>query len=36
VPLLKLSGALWLDRICRGALLTLADSLAFYRRAATN
>jgi threonine/homoserine/homoserine lactone efflux protein len=36
VRLLKRSGALWLDRICGGALLTLAGSLAFYRRAATN
>ena len=35
VRLLKRSGALWLDRICGGALLTLAGSLAFYRRAAT-
>jgi threonine/homoserine/homoserine lactone efflux protein len=34
--LLKRSGALWLDRICGGALLTLAGSLAFYRRATTN
>ncbi|SEE51402.1 Threonine/homoserine/homoserine lactone efflux protein [Rhizobiales bacterium GAS191] len=33
VRLLKASGALWLDRICGGALLTLAGSLAFYRRA---
>lgn len=33
VKLLKKSGALWLDRICGGALLTLAGSLAFYRRA---
>ena len=33
VRLLKTSGALWLDRICGGALLTLAGSLAFYRRA---
>ncbi len=29
------SGALWLDRICGGALLTLAASLALYRRAST-
>lgn len=35
VRLLKRSGALWLDRICGGALLTLAGSLAFYRRAAS-
>jgi threonine/homoserine/homoserine lactone efflux protein len=33
VRLLKRSGALWLDRLCGGALLTLAGSLAFYRRA---
>jgi len=33
VRLLKTSGALWLDRICGGALLALAGSLAFYRRA---
>jgi len=32
--LLKRQGALWLDRICGGALLALASSLAFYRRAA--
>ena len=31
--LLKRSGALWLDRICGGALLSLAGTLAFYRRA---
>ena len=30
---LKNAGALWLDRICGGALLALAGSLAFYRRA---
>lgn len=35
VKLLRKSGALWLDRICGGALLTLAGSLAFYRRAGT-
>lgn len=35
VRLLRKSGALWLDRICGGALLTLAASLAFYRRAST-
>lgn len=35
VKLLKKSGARWLDRICGGALLTLAASLAFYRRAGT-
>jgi threonine/homoserine/homoserine lactone efflux protein len=33
VKYLKTSGALWLDRICGGALLTLAATLAFYRRA---
>jgi threonine/homoserine/homoserine lactone efflux protein len=33
VRLLRKSGALWLDRICGGALLTLAGSLALYRRA---
>lgn len=33
VRFLKKSGALWLDRICGGALLALAGSLAFYRRA---
>jgi threonine/homoserine/homoserine lactone efflux protein len=31
---LKKSGALWLDRFCGGALLALAGSLAFYKRAA--
>lgn len=35
VKMLRKSGALWLDRICGGALLTLAGSLAFYRRAET-
>jgi len=29
---LRASGVLWLDRICGGALLALAGSLAFYRR----
>ncbi|MFK3780457.1 LysE family translocator [Agrobacterium sp. NPDC089420] len=33
VRLLRKSAALWLDRMCGGALLTLAASLAFYRRA---
>lgn len=33
VRLLRKSGALWLDRVCGGALLALAGSLAFYRRA---
>lgn len=31
---LKANGVLWLDRICGGALLALAGSLAFYRRSA--
>lgn len=30
---LKRSGAVWLDRVCGGALLALAGSLALYRRA---
>ncbi len=30
---LKHSGAVWLDRLCGGALLALAGSLALYRRA---
>ncbi|MRG54561.1 LysE family translocator [Phyllobacterium sp. SYP-B3895] len=30
---LRRSGALWLDRVCGGAMLMLAASLAFYRRA---
>lgn len=34
IRVLKQSGARWLDRICGGALLALAGSLAFYRRAA--
>lgn len=34
VRLLKQRGALWLDRISGGALLTLAGSLALYRRSA--
>ncbi|GLT11546.1 LysE family translocator [Sulfitobacter porphyrae] len=33
VRMLRKSGAVWLDRICGGALLMLAGSLAFYRRA---
>jgi threonine/homoserine/homoserine lactone efflux protein len=33
VRVLKRSGALWLDRVCGAALLTLAGSLALYRRA---
>ncbi|THK35495.1 LysE family translocator [Ensifer sp. MPMI2T] len=32
VRFLKRSGAIWLDRVCGGALLALAGSLAFYRR----
>jgi threonine/homoserine/homoserine lactone efflux protein len=35
VRLLKNSGAMWLDRISGGALIALAGSLAFYRRATT-
>lgn len=35
VRVLQNRGALWLDRICGGALLALAGSLALYRRAAT-
>jgi threonine/homoserine/homoserine lactone efflux protein len=35
VKYLRKSGALWLDRICGGALLTLAGTLAFYRRASS-
>jgi threonine/homoserine/homoserine lactone efflux protein len=35
VRLLKASAARWLDRACGGALLGLAASLAFYRRANT-
>ncbi|WP_331372254.1 LysE family translocator [Sinorhizobium chiapasense] len=34
VRFLKRSGAIWLDRLCGGALLALAGSLALYRRAA--
>jgi threonine/homoserine/homoserine lactone efflux protein len=33
VRMLKQSGSLWLDRACGAALLTLAGSLALYRRA---
>ncbi|MBX3652747.1 MAG: LysE family translocator [Ramlibacter sp.] len=33
VRLLRASAAQWLDRVCGGALLALAGSLAFYRRA---
>ncbi|MFO1217865.1 MAG: LysE family translocator [Burkholderiaceae bacterium] len=32
VRMLRHRGALWLDRVCGGALLALAGSLAFYRR----
>ncbi|MCA1405959.1 LysE family translocator [Ensifer sp. IC3342] len=35
VRFLKRAGAIWLDRVCGGALLALAGSLAFYRRAAS-
>jgi threonine/homoserine/homoserine lactone efflux protein len=34
IRLLRARGALWLDRVCGGALLALAGSLAFYRRQA--
>jgi threonine/homoserine/homoserine lactone efflux protein len=34
VRFLKRSGTIWLDRVCGGALLALAGSLALYRRAA--
>ncbi|MDX3927708.1 MAG: LysE family translocator [Shinella sp.] len=33
VRVLRTSGALWLDRICGGAMLALAGSLALYRKA---
>ncbi|WP_027667731.1 LysE family translocator [Rhizobium leguminosarum] len=33
VRFLKTAGAMWLERACGGALLALAGSLAFYRRA---
>lgn len=33
VRLLKASATRWMDRVCGGALLALAGSLAFYRRA---
>jgi threonine/homoserine/homoserine lactone efflux protein len=35
VRVLRARGALWLERICGGALLALAGSLAWYRRAGT-
>ena len=34
VRVLRSSGALWLDRVCGGTLITLASALAFYRRGA--
>jgi threonine/homoserine/homoserine lactone efflux protein len=34
IRLLRARGVLWLDRLCGGALLALAGSLAFYRRQA--
>jgi threonine/homoserine/homoserine lactone efflux protein len=34
IRLLKAKGVLWLDRLCGGALLALAGSLALYRRQA--
>ncbi|AUC97578.1 amino acid transporter [Bradyrhizobium sp. SK17] len=35
IRFLKGTGALWLDRMCGAALLTLSGSLAVYRRAST-
>ncbi|MDX0699466.1 LysE family translocator [Sinorhizobium medicae] len=35
VRFMRRSGSTWLDRICGGALLALAGSLALYRRAAS-
>lgn len=35
IRLLKVSATRWVDRLCGGALLALAGSLAFYRRANT-
>ena len=32
VKVLRARGAMWLERICGGALLALAGSLALYRR----
>ncbi len=32
IRMLRAKGMLWLDRVCGGALLALAGSLAFYRR----
>ncbi len=34
IRFLRAKGVLWLDRLCGGALLALAGSLAFYRRQA--
>jgi threonine/homoserine/homoserine lactone efflux protein len=34
IRVLRAKGALWLDRVCGGALLALAGSLALYRRQA--
>lgn len=34
IRVLRTKGVLWLDRLCGGALLALAGSLAFYRRGA--
>ena len=34
IRVLRAKGVLWLDRICAGALLTLAGSLALFRRSA--
>jgi len=34
IRVLRANGVRWLDRICGGALLALADSLALYRRGA--
>lgn len=33
IALLKATAVRWIDRVCRGTLLALAGSLAFYRRA---
>ncbi|MGH6612009.1 MAG: LysE family translocator [Burkholderiaceae bacterium] len=32
IRFLRSAGALWIDRVCGGAMLALAGSLAFYRR----
>jgi threonine/homoserine/homoserine lactone efflux protein len=34
IRVLRAKGALWLDRVCGGALVALAGSLALYRRQA--